>query len=95
MTKQVITSEIQSIIDRYGLKYTYTEYADTFFGEGDKVHDFLYFEQDEMYHSYFCHFSVNVHGEYFTIFDGTSARFHVDELETKLVQWLDLLGVRV
>lgn len=95
MADIIINPTIQSLIDKYSLSYSAKEFRDNFLGLGGTIHDFLFSDQDDLGHWCFCHFTIHVDGDYFTIVQGTFERFHISLLENKLVQWLDLLGVRV
>ena len=95
MNNTIITPTIQTLIHQYSLSYSAKEFEADFLGLGGTTHDFLFSDQDDLGHWCFCHFTVHVDGDYFTIVDGTFKRFHISLLETKLVQWLDLLGVRI
>lgn len=95
MNSILLTPTIQTLIYQYSLSYSAKEFKDNFLGLGGTTHDFLFSDQDELGGWCFCHFTIHVDGEYFTIVAGTYERFHISLLENKLVQWLELLGVRV
>ena len=95
MNNTILTPTIRNLADKYNLSYSTMNFKPSFLGTGGTTHDFLFSDQDDLGGWCFCHFTVHVDGDYFTIVEGTYERFHISLLENKLVQWLDLLGVRV